>query len=174
MVGIGLTDLVAIEPQPGCVDTGVGEEVTTGAERLFVGEQEGFALREQRVQHVGMFLVVAVAGAEVEVVGREVVHVMVPQEEHDLVGVGGIEVEDVNQPVEGGLRVNAFLRIGVDIVAEEDDLVIFSDMLLGVSPEGATVYIGDNQDLLVLFHRMFHLCYKGSSHSFRLSIILYL
>ena len=103
-----------------------------------------------------MFLVVAVAGAEVEVVGREVVHVMVPQEEHDLVGVGGIEVEDVDQSVEGGLRVNAFLRIGVDIVAEEDDLVIFSDMLLGVSPERAAVDIGDDQDLLVLFHRSFH------------------
>ena len=55
-------------------------------------------------------------------------HVVVSQEEHDLVGMGGIEVEDVDQSVEGGLRVNAFLRIGVDIVAEEDDLVIFSGM----------------------------------------------
>ena len=75
----------------------------------------------------------------------------------DHVGMGGIEVEDVNQSVEGGLRVDAFLRIGVDIVAEEDDLVIFSGMLLGVSPEGAAVDIGDDQDLLVLFHRSFHL-----------------
>ena len=162
MAGVWLTYLIAVEPQPECVDSGVGEEVTTLADGLLVGELEGFALREQRVQHVGMLLVVAVAGAEVEVVGGEVVHVVVPQEEHDLVGVGDIEVEDVHEFVDGGLGINAFLCIGVDIVAEEHDLVVFFGVILGISPERATVDIGDNQYFPVLFHCSFHFCNKGN------------
>lgn len=145
MVGVGLTYLMTIALQPGEGDASVGEEIVPRADGLFVSQQEGFTLREQGVQHVGMLLVVAVTGAEVEVVGGEVVHVVVPQEEHDLVGVGDIEIEDVHEFVDGGLSINAFLRIGVDIVAEEHDLVVFFDVLLGISPELATVDIGDNQ-----------------------------
>ena len=145
MVGIGFTYLMTIALQPGEGDASVGEEIVPGADGLFVSQQEGFALREQGVQHVGMLLVVAVAGAEVEVVGGEIVHVVVAQEEHDLVGMGRAEVKDGDKLMEGILGINEFIRIGIGIVAEEDDLVVFIDVLHGVSPEGTSVYIGDNQ-----------------------------
>ena len=89
-------------------------------------------------------------------------HVVVAQEEHDLVGMGRTEVKDGDKLMDGGLSINAFLRIGVDIVAEEHDLVVFFDVLLGVSPELTTVDIGDNQYFPVLFHCSFHFCCKGN------------
>ena len=38
MVGIWLADLIAVVSQPGYIDSGMGEEVTAGTERFFVGE----------------------------------------------------------------------------------------------------------------------------------------
>lgn len=80
--------------------------------------------------------------------GREVAEVVVAQQQGDVVGVLLLEGNDVLQGVEAvdGLYVLE-AAVGINIVAEEDDLLLFAT-LDGILPKGASVYIRyDNHGL---------------------------
>ena len=83
------------------------------------------------------------------IVKREVMHIVVAQQEDNLIGMTIAEGDNVNQTLHGGETVYVLIGIGIDIIPQEDNpgVVAWGNSL---APELAAMDIGYNQYLV--FH----------------------
>ena len=91
------------------------------------------------VIHHGM---AAVIRGERKIVGREIGHVVIAQQQDNLVAVAFIEGNDFLKVAEGVAHLDALEGIGVEIVAQKYNLVVAFGVLAGCFPETATVNVG--------------------------------
>ena len=147
--GIGLTNHIEIAFEPWLIDAGMSEEILLGTDRLLVGEFELMAISEEVMEGFGVTSIVTFALAELAIVRRVVMQIMIAQQEHHLIWMTIVEVDNINETMHGSVLTYLLTGIGIDIIAQEYNLGVVARSNC-LAPEPAAMNIGYNQYLI--FH----------------------
>ena len=126
VLGIGLANHIEIALEPGLIDAGMGEEVLLGSNSLLMGQFEPMAFSVEAVESFGLTIIITITQAHIMIVKREVMHIVVAQQEDNLIGMTIAEGDNVNQTLHGCGPVDVLIGIGIDIIPQEDNLGVFA------------------------------------------------
>lgn len=123
----------------------MSEEIALMFRLDLISQLEVGAIRQKELlEDVGKVLVVtATTSIEAEAVGG-IMQVVVAQQEHHTIGLALLELKDLSEVLVGLVITDAFLFVGINIVAQEDDGIV----ILGLHsffPESASVYIRNDE-----------------------------
>ena len=121
VIGIGLANHIEIALEPGLIDAGMGEEVLLGSNSLLMGQFEPMAFSVEAVESFGLTIIITITQAHIMIVKREVMHIVVAQQEDNLIGMTIAEGDNVNQTLHGCGPVDVLIGIGIDIIPQEDN-----------------------------------------------------
>ena len=126
--------------EPPALYAGMGEQHSVGGIRqLEQAAVVGKHLADSVVIHQRM---AAMVGGELKIVGREIGHVVIAQQQDNLVAVAFLEGNDFLKVAEGVAHLDALEGIGVEIVAQEYNLFVAFGVLAGRFPKAAPVNVG--------------------------------
>ena len=126
VIGIGLANHIEIALEPGLIDAGMGEEVLLGTNSLLVGQFEPMAISVEAMKGFCLTIIITITQAHIMIVKREVMHIVVAQQEDNLIGMTIAEGDNVNQTLHGCGPVDVLIGIGIDIIPQEDNLGVFA------------------------------------------------
>ena len=126
--------------EPVAVDERVGEKIGLTGHLTRGAELEAGGFGQEECPDLVMTDEVMTAHVDV---GAVVPEVVIAEQQGDIVGMCVLEVQNLLKVMKGVIGCDALVAVGVEVVAEEDDVLVLAT-LNGSLPEGSAVNVWDD------------------------------